>query len=1229
MLLRSALCLLFAASTAAVAQETRGMIFGRVTDATSSPVPRAKVAVRNTGTNVQTDLATNDSGYYEAPLLVAGTYVVAVEAPGFRKSEHPSFELQIASRLEVNFRLEVGAVSDSITVQADPPLIDSDTLSSGWTVDAKNVLDLPWPGGNSMVLAKLTVGVQTTDTISDWSVRLHSGGPGVNIGTSGGVGGNDYSIDGTSSNANNRGAAFNPAPEFVQAMKMETSAFDASQGHSTGIVISVMTRAGTNQFHGVLREGHHQYSWNALDFFAKQNYYNRIAAAKAAGNPALAEQIRASPALTPGRENQFAGAIGGPVIIPKLFNGSNRLFFFFGYAGFRVGEYRQSYNAFPTSEMRRGDFSSLLKIATANNPNTYQIYDPLTTVADPTRPGHVARTPLAGNLVPQSRIVNPVYKFYSGFLPNPNTLSDASVEPNRDYTAYSALYTERYNSYVNRFDYNISSSDRFFVRWSWNEWKNYNPGWQYYATPNLAEGSGTFRRNTGIGLDWVHNFGARLLLDVAAGSNYYINDQVDPVFQRMKPSDLGFPTYLDVKTSSAATLPSISWNGWTSFTPSVALGTQRYRVLTGKADLSYMATKHTVRSGFDARGQFFTGYTPGNNAGIFNFSSTYTQRTDDGSGAAGTGNYGGPWAAFMMGIPTSISADFNATQAYTNPYFGVYVHDTWRVNQRLTLNLGVRLEYELGPTDRYNRLIGEFDPTAVLPITAAAKAAYAAAPIAEVGAAQFAVLGGATFPGVNGTERKLWNNALNWMPRIAAAYQIGSRTVVRAGFGRYFDTLNVENEGPSMNQLGFSWPTGTTITNDFGQTWNIGNPAGGVSPMTNPFPVRADGTRFDTPPGSALGPMAPVGRSYTFIPHDRPHARQNRWRLDVQRQFGSSMVINLGYAGSYSDRIPINQSVSALPAQYWSYDKVRNNTVANNLNTNLANPYNINNFGALRTSNLTLYQYMAANSFFTSTTIRKSALLAPFPQMNGLTQTVPLAKAKTEEFGLSFQRRMAKGFNVNLAYTRLWNYAADYFPNPFDASPAWQPSNKGRPHRLTSTAVAQLPFGKRRKWLTKGPASWVAGGFQATMIQEYQPGALATWTSTTFYSGSDPTAVCGGGPHILGQWFDTTGFTTNSAQAANTGQARVFPNLVNGYRGCRGDSMKRFNLSLQREFRLKEGVTLQFRGDAYNIGNRSQFGLPVTNPTSTDFGKVTATIAGGGGGGTTNRSAQVQARLTF
>ena len=1212
------------ASAPLVAQETRGVIFGLVTDPSSSPITGATVTVKNVDTNVMEKLSTNESGYYEAPLLISGTYQVLVEANGFRKALREGLVLAVGAHLGVDFKLDVGAVSDSVNVSADAPLLNSDTMTSGLTVDTKTIMNVPWPGDNVMVLASLTAGVQTSNSISDYSVRLHSGLPASGISVNGGVGGNEFSLDGASNQAG-RGTGFNPPSEMIEAVRVETSAFDASMGHTTGMNIALMTRSGTNQYHGAVRDTYDQASWSALDFFTKQAYYQRIASARAAGNTALADKIASSPALTPYHHNQYAATIGGPLVIPKLINGRNKLFFFFGYAGFHINEYRQSYATFPTTAMRQGDLSALLNI----NASNYQIYDPLSSQSDPARPGHIMRTPIPGNLIPSSRIIDPVYKFYSGFLPVPNAVPASNLQPTNDFAVYSSPYTEAYNSYTNRYDYNIDDNNRLMFRWEWNQWKNSNPTWQFYAPTDatLWQGSGQYRHNVGAGVDYVHNFGARTVLDVNAASIDYYTQSVDPGFASVPPSSIGFPSYLDAKTSSYPLLPTVSWSGWTGFSPSMSPGITRDRVLSIKADVFRQMTRHTLKAGIDFRGQYLSAFSPGNNAGSFSFDSTWTQRTDDGYQSAGTGSFGGSWAAFMMGLPTSAFADINASLAAFNPYLGMYVQDNWRATNRLSLTLGLRMEYILGGTERFNRLIGRFDPTVTLPITAAAQTAYAANAIPEVPASSFSVLGGATYPGVNGVPRGSWNNSLVFLPRFAGAYQLNHKIVIRVGVGTYYDSRSIQNE--SLNQLGYSWATSTTFSNDFGQTWLVGNPAAGISPLTDPFPVLPGGQRFQTPPGNSLGAMAPVGRGVSFPRYDRPPAAQYRWRLDVQRQLGASSVIDVGYTGSYSQHILISQSLSAVPPQDWNFFNSRSNTVANNWNTNLPNPFNISNFKSFQTSNPLLYQYLATDSFFTATTIRKSAILAPFPQMNGLTESLPLGRAKTEQLDVTFNRRFATGFNVNAAYTRLANWGADYFPNAFDTSPAFEPNNNGRPHRLMTSAVAELPFGKGRRLLQHGIGNWLAGGFQVTILQEYQPGALVSFNSTSYYTGANLSDVCSTGPHSLAEWFNTSGFQSNATLVATTGQARTFPNYISGYGGCRGDSLNRANGSLARDFKIKERATLQLRWDVYNLTNHSQFSTPNTTPSSTQFGQITSTVAGGGGQPTTNRSMRVMARILF
>ena len=178
-------------------------------------------------------------------------------------------------------------------------------------------------------------------------------------------------------------------------------------------------------------------------------------------------------------------------------------------------------------------------------------------------------------------------------------------------------------------------------------------------------------------------------------------------------------------------------------------------------------------------------------------------------------------------------------------------------------------------------------------------------------ASQFVVAGGNLYAGVKGADRKLWRNELMWLPRVSAAWQANSKTVVRGGYGVYFDTLNALNQGP--DQYGFSRTTNTVLTNDFGQTWRAGDPANGVSPLKDPFPVRADGTRFDTPFRDSLGAMARAGQGFTYTDYNRRHPRVQRWRAGVQRELTSNMMVEVSYWGQWADRIGLTAREDALP----------------------------------------------------------------------------------------------------------------------------------------------------------------------------------------------------------------------------------------------------------------------------------------------------------------------------
>jgi hypothetical protein len=1191
------------------AQETRGVIHGRVLDPSQTPVTNATVVVLNSDTNAAMRLGTNTTGYYEASFLLPGNYQLSAEYQGFKKSVRGGIFLSVGARLEIDLLLELGANNQTVSVTAEAPILDTSTASSGRLMDNRSVMDLPVIGNNTMILVKMTPGIQTSG-VNDY-LGPHSNSGASDYSTAGNVGGNEWSMDGAANNGAGRKGAYLPVSDTVQEMRVETSNFDASIGHTTGVNVTMMTKTGTNAFHGTLTELHWQQRWRAATFFTKQLYYRNIAAAEAAGDTALAAKLRSENMTAPGRSNNYTGTVGGPVILPKIYNGKNRLFFFFSYQGNKdkLQDLPSRLNRTVAGlDERRGDFSRFLKV----NPSLYQLYDPLSVRPDPARATHYVRDPIPGNILAASRIVNPAAKFYTGILPAPNNDPNPNLEPVNNYVAVDMPLIRDYKAYTNRYDYHVSDKHRFFGRWGWNDWINDATDWTYETFRGLHSGAST-RTNLGATADWVYTASSRTVLEAAVSVNNYREGPRPTVVLQFKPSDVGLPAYMDQKAADQHNLPQMQVSGYETMGRTYPSYT-RYRTISGKGELTHIRGNHSLRAGLDLRGQFRTGGGGGNTSGSFSFGNTYTRAADDNFKPAGTLAHS--WAAFLMGLPDTAAVATSDSYALLNPYSGAYLQNNWRVTPALSLNLGLRAEYELGPTERYNRVIGYFDPVAKLPISEAAQSAYARSPAPERPASQFEVRGGSVYPGLGGRSRRLWQNELMWLPRMAAAYQLGSKTVLRGGYGLFYDTLNVLNIGP--DQTGFSRATSTVITNDFGVMWLAGDPRRGISPMSDPFPIRADGSRFDQPVRDGLGLMAVTGRSWSFNDFGSKRARQQRWRVGMQRQFSPNMVIEVAYAGSRSDRVGVGRNLTPLPEQYWASGLVRNDAIANNLNSNVTNPFRLSNFADMAATSPLNYKDMGTQSFFTSATIRKNQLLRAVPQMSGLTSSMaPLGEVRTHELNVTFERRFSKGLALNAGYTRLRDRSADFFFNEFDQAPSWRDSNEGRPHRFTATGLYQVPLGRGRAFASRGLPNHVFGGFQIGLTYEWQPGPLISWGNVFYYG---ELKDINSGTRTLNRWFNTANFERNSAKAPAAFHRRVFPTQIEG---LRQDMTSQWNGNLQREFRLTERVAFQFRADIINLQNRSQFSAPNTSPISTNFGVVTSEVAG------TKRFLQIQGRLRF
>ena len=361
-----------AAAASASAQETRGTIAGHVFDEQGGAMPGVSVTITNVDTNVSATLTTNSTGYYQAPLLLPGNYRVSAELQGFKTSVRSGVILSVAQQATVDLTLGVGALSETVTVSGEAPILETGVLTTGQNLDRRSVESLPMFSNMPVLLTRFVTGVNSSANVP-YVAQGFVNRTSSDTSAPGGVGGNEWTIDGATNNGSDRRLASSPNSDMIEEVRIETANFDASFGHGTGLGISMMTRSGTNATRGTLNYQYWNNQWNAPRYFAKRNYYNNIEQARARGDNALADSLASQKINSIGKSNNVATTFGGPII-------RNKLFAFVNY----------SYNAddrpvnptqhtIPTDAHLRGDFSDLLAI----DPVRYQIYDPLSVRPDP------------------------------------------------------------------------------------------------------------------------------------------------------------------------------------------------------------------------------------------------------------------------------------------------------------------------------------------------------------------------------------------------------------------------------------------------------------------------------------------------------------------------------------------------------------------------------------------------------------------------------------------------------------------------------------------------------------------------------------------------------------------------------------------------------------------------------------------------------------------------------
>ena len=1135
------------AASGAHAQESRGTLQGRVSDATGGVLPGATVEVLNINTGVATPTTTNEEGNYRVPFLNPGTYRVTVALDGFSKFVSDNIQLHVAEVLNVDATLQTGRLTDEVTVRATAPVVDSASAGLGQVVDARRISELPIREGTAVELVILAPGVQNTTDLRSRKAAFNNG---LSQWSSDGAGEkrNDFTIDGVANVAADR-VAYSPPSAAVEEFKIQTASYDAAVGNAMGASVNVVTKSGTNNLRGQV------YEWFRGADLDAPNYFD-----KKAGRPKRDY-----------KDNRFGAAVGGPIA-------RSRTFYFVNVESNPFQVPSPATLTVPTAKMRTGDFSELLALG-----SQYQIYDPATTRPHPTQAGRFIRDPFPGNVIPQNRI-SAVAREILSFYPQPNQPGTADFANN--YTNPTAVAFETYHTATGRVDHNLSDRHRIYGRFSWDFWEEEKDD----RFDNLSTGIFLNRKNRVLALDDAYTFKNNLLMNVRGG----FTRQLFPERRRSQGFDLsslGFASSLvGLVPSELATFPNIQFDGYQNFSPWESgdgfFTTDVYNV-TGS--MIWLVGNHNMKFGTEYRqyvehsSRFPTAVSP-----RINFSNTYTRGPLDNSAAAPRGQ---DFASFLLGVPTGGTMSRAAEYKERSGVFSLYAHNDWRVRNNLTLNLGLRWEYESPLSEAEDRMISGFDFTTPLPISDQVRANYARNPIPEVPVSQFQVRGGVLYPDTGGPDAAWKGIYSNLMPRAGFSWQPEARTAVRGGYGLFYDVL-----GPnriSANQTGYSRETALVPTLDNGQTF--------VATLANPFP-----NGLLEPVGSDLGLMTNVGLGVSFpYSGEVGTPRTHRWSIGVQRELPWFFLVEGTYVGSISQNLTVSRELNPVPGQYFSTSPVRDDATNNYLSQQVPNPF----AGLLPGTNIN------------GTNVARSQLLRPYPQFTSIGALETSGSADYTSFQGRVERRMANGFTVQVAYTWSKTMAEQGYLNSFDSELERVIGPFDRTHVFVTSGIVELPFGRTRHWGRDwgGLLDGVLGGWQVSYLFRAQSGAPLGFGNFLFAEGATiEDVVLGGGDRSENRWFNVDAFNRVSAQQL-VSNVRTQPNR---FGEVRGPGYALLDLGFLKNVNLGGRLRMQLRAEVYNALNRANLGNPNTAPTNSAFGTITAQNG-------LPRQLQLAARLSF
>jgi hypothetical protein len=1139
----------------AFGQTAQSTITGRVVDSTRAVVPGATVEVTNIDTNQTIRALTDGVGVYTTPFLRPGSYSVSVEVPGFKKITQGGLKLGVNQVLAVDLTLEIGQVTDEVTVTSEAALLETANADRGGVIDTERVHELPINGRNPFMLGRLVAGASFSGqsvwerpfdngAIASWHIN---GSPDRT---------NEFLLDGAPNNAQAGGnnIALVPPVDAVQEFKIQTNSYDAQYGHTGGGIVNVSLKSGTNAFHG---SGYEFLRREWLDANSFQN--------NAAGTTRDRHYL-----------DQYGAQVAGPII-------KNRTFFMVNYERYREGTPRPFTASVPAPEFADGDFSKLVD----GQGRKITIYNPF---SGREVNGVWVRDPFENNRIPQS-MINPIAKKILQYHPPPNTTTEGSnyAQDNFYFTGDEAIDADSFYNLAIKIDHNFNDKHRLFYRHANNDREQFGHDFDNVITGVGERGSlPHFRINYSDVVDWVSVLGPRTILNARVSFSRFIEGERGDNNVGFDMTSLGFPSSLVNQLPGGAFFGRYDWSGYQT------LGMYPNRNVTNSWAFHPMLTRfwsgHSTRFGVDMR---WVQYTNQNTGDVFRLSATsnWTQKDYNRSDALS----GHPVASWLLGTPSSGSTFIAAFPLNMHKYYAPWISDDWRVTGKLTINLGLRWDFNVAPDERFNRLNRGFDSNAVNPVDG------------MVNHAQFPDLptlrGGLLFAGVGGQPREaadVYKKAIQ--PRVGFAYRITDDLVLRGGWGRYY--INPSNSYIQTTGFSVSTPLVTSLDSNRTPIPNL---------INNPFP-----TGILQPPGAADGLLTYVGQGFSFVGPDFKLPHVNQFSLGFQYKLPGQSTIELTYSGSRGRDLQggLGENLLDLGMRQQCYIPAGGNPLY--CDQQVPNPF----YGL---------EPFLGTSLYTRTNVARSSLAVPYPHFGGLTNvTRNDGKTWYNSMQVQYQLRRFAGLNLMASYTLAKMMEQAGWLDSQQQIPQRSLAQRDIPHRISISSVWELPFGPGRRFAntTQSFVGRLVGGWETSLIFQYQSGWPWSLPGNAILL-KDP-----GLPTIDWSQPIVKGIDTCAARWNDNGTITMLPASVKA--GCTEYTwlvMPRFgpdrylpvrdgrirlhtvptaDLSFNKVTKITEQVNFQFRFEIFNLTNtymhnRQNF---QTNPESSSFGTLTrATVS--------------------